>query len=333
MITAFAAKEPKASLMRFEYDPGELASDQVEIDVNFCGVSRRDIDMIDNSNERSHYPLVPGHEIIGRIAKVGHSASRFYVDQIVGLGWQAGCCHQCDACLCGQHHLCLSVQPTIINHHGGFAERVRGQESSVIALPSALDLESACPFMSAGISVFYPLVEFGIKPIDKVAVIGFGGLGHLAVQFLHAWGCEVNVFTSDMRKKSDAIAMGADAVFNSIKPSNIALLTNQFDFILSTVNVQLDWNSYLKALKPGGRLHFLANNVDAIDINVSALVQGQKTLSGSSDGSPVLIGKMLRFAQLHDIKPVIEKYSFDNINQAICRLRNGQVRYRLVLCR
>ena len=333
MITAFAANGPKTELIRFEYEPNELNDDQVEIDVNFCGLSRRDLNMIDNTWGKSQYPLVPGHEVIGRIVKVGRSVKRLSLGQLVGLGWQAGCCHQCQACIGGYQHLCSELQSTIIGHHGGFAERVRGQESSVIAIPDNLDLESAAPFMSAGISVFYPIVEFGIKATDKVAIIGLGGLGHLALQFLHAWGCEVNVFTSDMNKKSDAIAMGADAVYHSKKRADILLLSGQFDFILSTLNVQMAWDSYIQALKPGGRLHFLTESVDAMTINGSAMVTGQKTLSGSSDGPLSLVDTMLRFASLHGIKPVIEKCGFDGINQAISRVRKGQVRYLLVLCR
>ena len=333
MITAFAANGPKKELIRFEYEPGELNDDQVEIDVNFCGVSRRDLNMIDNTCGKSYYPLVPGHEIIGRIAKLGRAVKKFSLGQVVGLGWQAGFCHQCQACISGHQHLCSQLQSTIINHHGGFAERVRGQESSIIAIPDALNLESAGPFMSAGITVFYPLIEFGIKPIDKVAVIGFGGLGHLAVQFLHAWGCEVNVFTSDMDKKSHAIAMGADAVYHSKRPSDVLALTGQYDFILSTVSALMPWDSYMQALKPAGRLHFLAKSIDGIEINSSAMVMEQKTLSGSSDGPLSLAGTMLKFALLHDIKPVIEKYSFDDIKRAIMSLRKGQVRYRLVICR
>ena len=141
MITAFAANGPKNELIRFEYEPNELNDDQVEIDVNFCGVSRRDLNMIDNIGGRSHYPLVPGHEIIGRIVKVGRAVKRLTLGQVVGLGWQAGCCHQCQACIGGYQHLFSQLQSTIIGHHGGFSKRVRGQESSVIAIPSDVDFE------------------------------------------------------------------------------------------------------------------------------------------------------------------------------------------------
>lgn len=201
MIKAFAAFEPGGELKPFEYDPGELEAHEVEIDVHYSGICHSDLSIIDNEWGTTQYPVVPGHEVIGKIAKVGDQVKHLTVSQVVGLGWHAGYCNECALCHSGDHNLCATAQPTIIGHHGGFADKVRADANSVVPVPEGVDLESAGPLFCAGITVFNPLVQFDIKPTDKVAVIGIGGLGHLALQFLAAWGCEVTAFTSSEEKR------------------------------------------------------------------------------------------------------------------------------------
>ena len=164
-------------------------------------------------------------------------------------------------------------------------------------------------------------------------MIGIGGLGHLALQFLNAWGCEVTAFTSSEAKKEEALRLGAHHTLNSCDLKEIEAAAGRFDLIISTVNVKLDWNLYLNTLHPRGRLHFVGAALDPLDINVFSLIMGQRSVSGSPVGSPAIIAEMLDFANLHNIKPVIEKFSFDDINEAIARLRSGQTRYRIVLSR
>jgi uncharacterized zinc-type alcohol dehydrogenase-like protein len=182
-----------------------------------------------------------------------------------------------------------------------------------------------------GITVFNPLVQFDIKPTDKVAVIGIGGLGHLAVQFLNAWGCEVTAFTSSNDKRTAALDLGAHHTLSSRNQHEIEAVAGRFDLIISTVNVKLDWNLYLNTLKPRGRLHFVGATLDPLDINVFALIGGQHSVSGSPVGSPATMSRMLEFAKLHNIKPVIEKFNFADVNKAIARLRSGKTHYRIVL--
>jgi uncharacterized zinc-type alcohol dehydrogenase-like protein len=155
----------------------------------------------------------------------------------------------------------------------------------------------------------------------------------MAVQFLNAWGCEVTAFTSSDRKKTEALKLGAHHTVNSRDSAEIEALSGQLDFVISTVTVKLDWNNFIDVLHPKGRLHFVGAVMEPIDAGVFPLIMGQRSISGSPVGSPGTIAKMLDFAVLHDIKPVIEKYSFDNINDAIAKLRGGQVHYRIVLCR
>ena len=333
MINAYAVHEAKGELKPFKYDPGRLDDTEVEIDVKFCGICHSDLSMIDNEWGISQYPLVPGHEVVGTISSVGENVSHLKVGDVVGLGWHSGYCMTCDSCLSGDHNLCSSAQSTIVAHHGGFADKVRASATSVVKIPETVDKESAGPLFCGGVTVFNPLIQFGVKPTDKVAVIGIGGLGHMALQFLNAWGCEVTAFTSSEEKKKEVLKLGAHHAINSREVSEIEAAAGTFDFILSTVNVKLDWNSYLGTLRSKGRLHFVGATLEPLDIGVFPLIMGQKSISGSPVGSPENIGRMLDFAARHNISPIVEKYSFDNINEAIARLRSGKARYRIVLCR
>lgn len=333
MINAFAVSEAKGKLEPFEYDPGELQPHEVEIDVEYCGVCHSDISVIDNEWGNSQYPAVPGHEVVGKIAAVGDAVTNLSVGQVVGLGWHSGYCDKCTCCNQGDQNLCANAQATIIGHYGGFAEKVRASAESVIPVPDGMELESAGPLFCGGITVFNPLVQFNIEPTAKVGVIGIGGLGHMALQFLNAWGCEVTAFTSSESKHQEALDLGAHNILNSKSSDELEAAAGKFDVILSTVNVKLEWNLYLSTLKPKGRLHFVGATLEPLDINAFALIMQQRSISGSPVGSPATIAKMLEFAKLHDIKPVIEKFSFEQINEAIAKLREGDVHYRAVLCR
>lgn len=332
-IKAFTVHEPSGDLQPFEYDPGELLPDQVEIEVKYCGICHSDLSMIGNEWGMTQYPLVPGHEVVGAIAKVGENVKNLSVGQVVGLGWHAGYCNECPQCTTGDQNLCATAQGTIVGHHGGFAEKVRAAANSVVPIPDGIDLEAAGPLFCGGITVFNPLVQYGIQPTSKVAVLGIGGLGHMAVQFLNAWGCEVTAFTSSEAKITEALELGAHHTLNSRDPEAIAAAAGQFDLIISTVNVKLDWNAYLSTLKPHGRLHFVGATLDPLDINVFALIMQQRSISGSPVGSPATIAKMLEFAKLHNIQPKIETFKFADVNKAIARLKSGEAHYRIVLCR
>jgi uncharacterized zinc-type alcohol dehydrogenase-like protein len=331
MIKAYAAHAPKGKLSVFEYEPGALKPDEVELEVLYCGICHSDLSVIDNEWGVTRYPVVGGHEVVGRIIQTGALVDKLNVDQIVGLGWHAGYCNRCSPCESGDHNLCSAAKPTIVGHHGGFADKVRAAANSVVVIPEGIDLESAGPLFCGGITVFNPLMEYNVKPTDKVAVIGIGGLGHMALKFLNAWGCYVTAFTSSESKRQEAIDMGAHHTLNSRDSDEITATAGQFDLIISTVNVKLDWNLFLGTLKPRGRLHFVGATTEPLDISVFALMGAQRQVSSSPVGSPATIRKMLAFAALHNIKPTIETYSFEQINEAIDRLRSGEAKYRIVL--
>ncbi len=331
MIKAYAVFEAGGKLKPFEYDPGSLCANDVEIAVEHCGVCHSDLSMINNDWGFSQYPLVPGHEVIGTIAALGEQVTNFEIGQRVGMGWHAGYCMTCQCCLGGDHNLCAQSQGTIIGRHGGFADKVRAQAASVVALPDDMDMQTAGPLFCGGITVYNPLVQFNISPAAKVGVIGVGGLGHMALQFLNAWGCEVTAFTSNEAKKADALTMGAHHTVNSRSITEIESVAGKFDLLLSTVNVKLNWNAYIATLRPRGRLHFVGATLEPLDLSVMPLIMGQRSISGSPAGSPANIANMLAFAARHNIKPMVENYGFDQINEALEVLATGNVRYRIVL--
>lgn len=333
MITAYAAREANGELSEFKYDPGPLNENEIEIDVDFCGICHSDLSMINNEWGISQYPLVPGHEVVGRVAALGSKVLNFKIGQTVGLGWHSGYCNQCNLCETGDHNLCQSAQPTIAAHHGGFADKVRAEANSVVPVPEELNLETVGPLFCGGITVFNPLVQYGIKPTDKVGVIGIGGLGHMALQFLNAWGCTVTAFTSSERKRDEAIKLGAHETLDSTNNQALENAAGRFDLILSTVNVKLDWNAYANTLAAKGRLHFVGATLEPLDISVPALMGAQRSISSSPVGSPTTIKTMLDFAALHKIEPVVEVFPMSDVNKAIDKLKSGDIHYRAVLRR
>ena len=333
MINAYAAFEAGGELKPFEYDPGPLGNNDVEINVEHCGICHSDMSMLDNEWGMTQFPLVPGHEVVGSISMVGEGVSSLQVGQKVGLGWQSGYCMTCSTCMEGDHNMCATAEGTIVGRHGGFADKVRAQAASVIALPQGVEAQSAGPLFCGGITVFNPLIQFNIKPTSRVAVIGIGGLGHMALQFLNAWGCEVTAFTSSEAKIKEALALGAHHTVDSRDPVAIEAAAGSFDLVLSTVSVKLDWNAYIATLRPKGRMHFVGATLEPLDLGLFPLLVGQRSVSSSPVGSPANIAKMLEFAARHNIKPVTESFRFDQVNEAMERLRSGQARYRIVLSR
>ncbi len=331
MIRAYAAHEAGGKLRPFEYEPGELGPEEVEIDVQTCGICHSDLSMLNNEWHNTVYPLVPGHEVIGRIARLGDSVRHLAVGDTVGLGWFSGSCMTCSQCMGGNHNLCASNEQTMVGRHGGYADKVRCRAEWAIPLPEGLDRKKAGPLFCGGITVFNPIVQFEVKPTDRVGVIGIGGLGHLALQFLDSWGCEVTAFTSQDSKRDEAMAMGADHVVNSRDPAQLEKMAGSLDFLLSTVNVDLDWSQFLNALGPRGRFHTVGVIPSPIPAAAFPLIVGQKSISGSPLGSPATIRKMLEFCARHGIEPVTEHYKLSEVNEALAHLAAGQARYRLVL--
>jgi len=330
-VHAFAAPAPGEPLEPHTFTVGPLGAEQVEVAVETCGICHSDLSMIDNAWGMTRYPLVPGHEIVGRVVAAGPQVKRLKIGDRVGVGWNSGSCDACASCLAGDHNLCASAEGTIVDRPGGFATRVRAHWRWAAPVPEALPAASAGPLFCGGITVFSPIVAFGVKPTDRVGVIGIGGLGHLALKFLRAWGCEVVAFTSSENKRAAAVELGAHRTVDSRDPDALAGVAGSFDFILNTTNVALDWNAYVAALRPKGRLHTVGAVLEPLGLAAFPLISGQKSVSGSPLGSPATVDTMLEFCARHAIAPVTETFPLSRVNDALDHLRNGRARYRIVL--
>jgi len=336
-IHALAASEARGKLSPYQYDPGELAPDHVEIAVDYCGLCHSDLSMINNEWWMTKYPFVPGHEVIGKVVAAGSAVQGLLdapgnpVGRTVGLGWFSKTCMACKYCLSGDQNLCQTAEQTIVGRNGGFASRVRCHWTWAIPLPEALDVTKAGPLFCAGVTVFNPIIQNHVQPTDRVGVIGIGGLGHLALQFLNKWGCEVYAFSSNPSKRDEILSMGAHHVVNSKDPNDFASIKGSLNFLVSTVNVPLDWEAMLATLTPKGRLHFVGVVTEPIPLNLTSILLTQKSITGTPAGSASTLASMLQFCARHNIETITEQYPMSQANEAVERLESGKARYRIVL--
>ena len=330
-VSAYRSTEPGGRLEPFQFQLADLAHGQVDIDVDSCGICYSDVSMIDNDWGFTPYPITPGHEIIGRIRAVGPGVENVAVGDVVGLGWNAAYCGSCNQCVGGDQNLCPDAQSTFIGRPGGYADIVRADAAAVLAIPDGVDPRTAGPLMCGGVTVFTPFVDYGISPTDRVGVIGVGGLGHMAIKLAKAWGCEVTAFTSTAAKADVARELGAHRVLDSHDADAIAAASESFNLLLSTVNAPLDWNALLGTVRRRGRMHVLGAVPAPLEIANTALMMANRSVSSSPSGSPTTARKMLDFAARHDIAPVCESFTFDQVNEAVDHLRSGNARFRVVL--
>ncbi|EAQ75157.1 MULTISPECIES: NAD(P)-dependent alcohol dehydrogenase [unclassified Synechococcus] len=306
-------------------DPGP---DEVLLEVLHCGLCHSDLSMLDNSWGISTYPLVPGHEVVGRVAAVGAGVDSGLLGSIQGLGWIAGSCRHCDWCLGGNANLCPSLEASVVGRHGGFASHVMAHQDWIVAIPDGVSAADAGPLFCGGITVFAPLFDEAVSPTSRVAVIGIGGLGHMALQFARAWGCEVTAVTTSPAKADEARRLGAHRV---LALSELGDHPGVFDLIINTSNHDLDWPALIGSLAPLGRLHQLGVPLSPLQIPAFPLIAGRRSVTGSPTSSPASLRRMVEFCARHGIAPLVEHLPMAEINTAIERLRQGDVRYRFVL--
>lgn len=332
-IQAWAAHSAGGTLEPYEYDPGPLGAEDVEVEVEHCGVCHSDLSMLDNEWGITAYPFVPGHEAMGRVVDLGSVAREkgLSIGQQVGVGWNARSCLHCEFCVRGDYHLCRYVQPTIVGHHGAFADRVRAHWIWTVPVPEGLDPSAIGPLLCGGITVFAPLMNLDVSPTARVGVFGIGGLGHMALMFANAWGCHVTAFTSSKAKREEAESFGAHRVASSRSAEDMQALAGQLDYIFITANATLDWDAIIGMLAPKGRLHFLGAVLEPVPVHIMNLLGGQKGISSSPTGSRARIDDMLHFAAHHDVEPKVEHFPMQKVNEALDRLRAGKASYRIVV--
>ena len=335
-IRALAARAPKAALQPFDYELNNLGPYDVNVKVSHCGICHSDVHLIDNDWNISHYPLVPGHEIVGTVAATGAAVEQLKIGQRVGVGWQSGSCLRCEWCLNGYENLCQSKVLTCVQRHGGFADFIRADSRFTFSIPESLDSAGAAPLLCAGVTVYAPMRRYGVRPHHHVGIVGIGGLGHLALQFAHAMGCEVTAFSTNPEKKHDAAAFGADHFVISRDPTQMRRTVRTLDFILATASAPLPWTAYVEALRPNGKLTIvsrLSSNEEEgrVTAPTSLLVAGQKSIGGSVTGGRAVTQEMLAFAARHGIAAKTEIFPLADINNAVERVRNNAAHYRVVL--
>src|SRR3982750_1384501 len=253
-IEAWVAPAAKGSLVRQKVELGPLGDGEVEVEVEYCGLCHSDLSIRNNDWGFSQFPAVLGHEAVGRVVEVGRAAKGLTVGQRGGVGGTAGSCMHCRQCMSGNHHLCPQATFTIVGHKGAFASRVRAHWGWAVPLPERINVAEAGPLLCGGMTVFNPLAMYA-KPTSRVGIVGIGGLGHMAVKFAAAYGCDVTAFTSSESKFDEARGFGANHVASSKDSAAIKKLAGSFDLLISTVNVPLDWDAMIGTLAPNGRLH------------------------------------------------------------------------------
>ncbi len=331
-VHAHAVREKGGPLSPFEYSLGEIGPDQIDISVESCGICHSDLALIDDEWGISRFPVVPGHEVVGTVLTAGSQVKNLKAGQRVGLGWYSGSCMHCQNCMHGDHNLCSTAEPTIVGRHGGFADLVRCHSAWAIALPDALDARDAGPLFCGGITVFNPLVQFDVRPTQRVGVIGIGGLGHMALQFMNKWGCEVTAFSSSPGKEAEAKQMGAHHVVNSRDSAAMAKRAGHFDLILNTANANLDWPAYLNALAPRGACTPWDRSRSRSPRRVRAHRRTAQHL-GIADGQP---GRAPRHAGVHGPTPDPAgdaAFPDERREQGVRPSAHGKARYRVVLDR
>ncbi|RZU98685.1 NAD(P)-dependent alcohol dehydrogenase [Spiribacter vilamensis] len=338
---AYAATAPDSGLAPHGIDRRELRADDVAIEIDYCGVCHTDIHFAHNDWGVTQYPLVPGHEIVGRVTAVGDQVGNYQAGDRVGVGCMVDACRECEACQDGLEQYCLNGMTATYNGQdrhdgsitmGGYSEKVVVSERFVVRIPEKLEMAAAAPLLCAGITTYSPLRHYGVKAGHKVGVIGMGGLGHMGVKFARAMGAEVTIFTRSENKVAEAKNQGAHHVIISTDDQQMADAAETFDFMLDTVPVQHDLNPYLACLKYDGT-HILVGLLEPVDptLNAGNLVLKRRVLAGSLIGGMPETQEVLDFCAEHDVRCDIEMLDINNINDAYEKVQKSQVKYRYVI--
>jgi len=336
---SYAAFDPKSPLKFYEFNRRKLNSDDVLIDIDYCGVCHSDLHEVRSEWSNTTYPFVPGHEIIGRVKEIGSSVTKFKIGDLVGVGCMVNSCGKCEPCEGDTEQFCQkgasftynSPDPDNITTKGGYSDKIVVNNDFVLKIPENLDPAAAAPLLCAGITTYSPLKYWNIKANDKVGIVGLGGLGHMGVKIAKSMGAHVIVFSRTENKKADALKLGADEVVISTNNDEMQKVTGTLDFILDTVSAPHDVAGLLQLLKIKGNLCMVGASPEPHKIPSSVLIFGQKNLCGSLIGGIAETQEMLDYCGKHNITSDIEMISIQNINEAYERMLKSDVKYRFVI--
>ncbi|MEH2321891.1 NAD(P)-dependent alcohol dehydrogenase [Nostoc sp.] len=328
----YAALEAGEKLQKWDYEPATLGRLDIEIQVTHNGLCHTDIHMRDNDWNLSSFPLIAGHEVVGKITQIGVDVTSFQIGDRVGFGWIRNSCRNCEACLRGEENVCRQgYTGLIIGHHGGFTNRLRAPADFAYKIPDALDSASAAPLLCAGITVYTPLRTYLKHPGMKVGVIGIGGLGHLAIKFASSMGAEVTAFSTSIDKEDEAKEFGAHHFRHWNTPEDLKQASGTQDLVISTSPSAIDWDKAFNLLANNGVFCLVGLPVSTLNVPLLPLVFGQKVIAGSIVGGRRFMREMLDFAAINQIKPMIETMPLSDINAAIDKVAANKARYRIVL--
>ncbi|MEU6989685.1 NAD(P)-dependent alcohol dehydrogenase [Streptomyces sp. NPDC046465] len=338
-VSAYAAPAPGAPLERTTVPRRALGESDVLIDIKYAGICHSDIHQARDGWGEGIYPMVPGHEIAGVVTEVGPGVTKFTVGDRVGVGCMVDSCRECENCKAGLEQYCVKGNVPTYNGigkdgeptYGGYSTHVVVDEAFTVRIPEGISLDVAAPLLCAGITTYSPLHRWNAGPGKKVAVVGLGGLGHMAVKIAHAMGAEVTVLSQSLRKKDDGLRLGAEHYYATSDEATFEQLAGSFDMILSTVSAPLPLDKYLGLLRSEGAFVNVGAPEEPVSLNLFSVIAGGKTLAGSMIGGIQETQEMLDFCAEHKLGSEIELIRADQINEAYERVLASDVRYRFVI--
>jgi len=338
-VNAYAAPSATEPLVPVTIERRDVGAKDVLIEIAYAGVCHSDIHTVRGEWGEIAYPQVVGHEIVGVVTEVGQDVSKHKVGDRVGVGCMVNSCRECENCLSGEENYCLKgMTGTYANvdrdgtiTQGGYSTHVVVDEDFVLRVPESIPYEAAAPLLCAGITTYSPLVHWKAGPGKRVAVVGMGGLGHMAVQFAHAMGAEVTVLSQSLSKKDDGLRLGADHYYATSDPETFSTLANEFDLMINTVSAKIDINAYLRLLRRDGTLVNVGAPPEALGVRAFTLIGARRSFAGSNIGGIRETQEMLDFCAEHGIASEVELIQPDYINEAYERVLNSDVRYRFVI--
>lgn len=336
----YAAQTKDTDLAPWSFERREVGPHDVQFDILYCGVCHSDLHQIRDEWGNSIFPMVPGHEIVGRVVAVGSHVKKFKVGDLAGTGCLVDSCRTCDNCRKGLEQYCLNGNSQTYNGleqdkktptYGGYSKTIVVHEDFVLHISDKLDLAATAPLLCAGITTYSPLRHWKVGKGQKVAVLGLGGLGHMGVKFAVAFGAEVTVLSTSPSKEADAKKLGAHKFVVTSDPAQLKAVRGYFDFILDTVSADHDYNLYLRLLATDGALVCVGAPPTPSAVAAFSLIGGRKTLAGSGIGGLPETQEMLDFCAEHNIVSEIEMINIKDIHKAYERMVKGDVRYRFVI--